>query len=83
MYWPVFHTGFLQEIAARSDGPRDNRILAAASCDLESHPLGAQHIRHRNQIKWLGDFMSRLPKRCVLVLIVSGMFPVLHVLRGL
>src|SRR5438876_6252308 len=77
IYFQVFHASLLQKIAARSDWPRNNWILAAASCDIESHSRAAQHISRIKQIKRPGDFMSRLHERFVLVLIVLGIFPVL------
>src|SRR5437773_1450194 len=75
IYFQVFHASLLQKIAARSDWPRNNWILAAASCDIESHSRAAQHISQIKQIKRPGDFMSRLHERFVLVLIVLGIFP--------
>jgi purine nucleoside permease len=51
--------------------PRNNLNFALATCDIDSHSLAAKHIR---QIKFLGDFMSKLISRCMPLFVVLAIF---------
>jgi purine nucleoside permease len=52
------------------------------TCAIESHSREAQHIRQIEQIKRLGDFMSRLLRWGVLLLIELGISPPLLFAQG-